>query len=184
MPAPIPDFSHGTATGVEIHTPYRWTPANAAARIAINIGASFADDVGAIAFQQDDGSVWTAIATGTGANKWVAVSVSATPSRANKAMVALTTVADGDKACATAVAFTPAVSGTNGGYIAVDCNGAFQDVGDGTKVGVSCYFSGDGGTTARALKSVIAGDFLYWNGATVAGFQLALSDRLSFHYPV
>lgn len=62
---------HPAAASTEVHTPYRWTHANAAARVAENIGVVNADDVGCLSFQQDDGSVWTAVATGTGAGKWL-----------------------------------------------------------------------------------------------------------------
>lgn len=98
-------------------------------------------------------------------------------------MTASVTVNDGDLACATAVAQTPAASSTNGGYVFVDVDGTLVTPGDGTKVGVPCYFSGDGGTTARAMKSIVAGDFCYWN-QSVAGFNLAASDLISFLYAV
>lgn len=104
-----------------------------------------------------------------------------TPDRNNKAMTASVTVADGDVACATTIAQTPSSSSTNGGYIGVNVNGAAQFVGDGTKASVDCYFSGDGGTTARALRAVVTGDLLYWNGS-IAGFQLAVTDKVSFLY--
>jgi hypothetical protein len=98
-------------------------------------------------------------------------------------MVASVTVADGSLACATAVAQNPAASSAAGGYVFVEVDGALINPGDGTKVAVPCYFSGDGGTTARAMKSIVAGDFCYWNGS-VAGFQLAASDLISFIFPV
>lgn len=100
-------------------------------------------------------------------------------------MAALTTTVDGSQACATAVAFTPAPSTTNGGYVGFRLNGAFiTPIGDGTKVGVPVYFSGDGGATARALKSIVSGDLPYWNG-TVAGFNLdAATDIVDYSYPV
>jgi len=108
----------------------------------------------------------------------------ATPSRGNKSMTASTTTADGNVACATAVATTPAASTTAGGGIGVRVNGVNYLVGDGTKVAVDCYFSGNGGTTARALRSVVAGDLLYWNGS-VAGFELAAgTDKIDFVYDV
>lgn len=106
-----------------------------------------------------------------------------TGARANKGMTASVTTADGQLTCATAVAFTPASSSANGGYVAAALNGVLMRVGDGTKVGVECYFSGDGGTTARAMKSIIAGDLLYLNGS-IAGFQTAATDRWSFFYNV
>jgi hypothetical protein len=62
--------AHRTATDNEVHRPFRWTFANAAARTAINIGAIYADDVGCLAWQQDDNSTWLAKATGTGSSKW------------------------------------------------------------------------------------------------------------------
>jgi hypothetical protein len=98
-------------------------------------------------------------------------------------MVASVTAADNALACATAVAQTPATSSAAGGYVFVDVDGVIITPGDGTKVAVPCYFSGDGGVTARALKSIVAGDFCYWNGS-VAGFQLAATDLISFFYLV
>lgn len=121
-----------------------------------------------------------------GANESIQVTatggVSATSDRSNKHMAASATAADGDLACATAVAQNPAPSTTNGGYIQVIVDGLGQFVGDGTKVAVDCYFSGDGGVTARALKSVVAGDLLYWN-RTIALFDLAVTDVIDFIYP-
>jgi hypothetical protein len=99
-------------------------------------------------------------------------------------MAASTTVLDGAVACATAVAATPAASSAAGGYVGVLVNGIEVLVGDGTKIGVDCYFSSDGGATARAMKAIVAGDLLYWNGS-VAGFQLAsATDKIDFSYEV
>ncbi len=113
-----------------------------------------------------------------------AVGVSSSPVRANKNMVASATSADGQVATVTTVTITPATaSGGSGGYIGVAVNGVLYVVGDGTKVGVACYFSGDGGTTARSMLSVVAGDSLYWNGS-IAGFELIASDRIDFLYNV
>jgi hypothetical protein len=95
-------------------------------------------------------------------------------------MTASTTTNDGDLACATAVTRTPATSSTNGGYGGVRVNGLHVVVGDGTKTGADCYFSGDGGTTARAMKSIVAGDQLYWQH-TIAGYNLdAATDKVDF----
>jgi hypothetical protein len=108
----------------------------------------------------------------------------ATGERGNKNMAASDTAADGNQACATAVAVTPASSSTAGGYVGVRVNGVNYLVGDGTKVAVDCYFSGDGGTTARTMKAIVAGDLLYWNGS-IAGFQLAAAtDKVDFLYDV
>jgi hypothetical protein len=92
-------------------------------------------------------------------------STGGSPTKLNKSMSAQNTTADGQLACAVAVAALPI------GYVGVDVNGVSYDPGDGTKVGVPCYFSGDGGTTARAQGAIEIGDLLYWNGS-VAGFQL------------
>jgi hypothetical protein len=99
-----------------------------------------------------------------------------TPTTANKTMAASLTAADFDLACATAIAATPA----NHSYVAVVVDGVGQSVGDGDRTH-SCYFSGDGGTTARSFATLQAGDLLYWVGS-VAGFQLATTDRIDFQY--
>jgi hypothetical protein len=96
---------------------------------------------------------------------------------ANKSLTASVTTSDGDQATATTVASANAL----GGYVGVRVNGVHYLVGDGTKVSVDCYFSGDGGTTARAMSAIVAGDTLRWNGS-VAGFQLAATDRIDFLY--
>ncbi len=107
----------------------------------------------------------------------------ATVDRSNKQMAASTTTADGQVACATTVAQTPATSSTNGGWIEVLVNGVAYPVGDGVKT-TACYFSGDGGSTARTMKAVVSGDTLYWNGSH-AGFQLsAATDLVDFIYAV
>lgn len=105
-----------------------------------------------------------------------------TPARPNKGMAASTTVADHDLACATPVAVTPATSSANGGYVGARVNGVTYEVGDGDRTH-DCYYSGDGGATARLMKAIVAGDALYWNGS-IAGFQLAPTDRIDFVYPV
>jgi hypothetical protein len=101
------------------------------------------------------------------------------PTSANKNMASATTTTDNDLAVGTAVAFTPAFDG----HVEVTVNGVTARLGDGVKTGVECYFSGDGGLTARLIKDIVAGDFLRWNGS-VAGFQLAGPDRISFNYNV
>jgi hypothetical protein len=122
-------------------------------------------------------NVGVANSAGSGVAVALANHVHAVPvnTTGNKNMVASVTVADNDAATATVVAKANAL----GGYIAVSVNGVGPYlVGDGTKVAVDCYFSGDGGVTARALSAVVIGDTLRWNGS-VAGFQLAASDRIS-----
>jgi hypothetical protein len=98
------------------------------------------------------------------------------PSTNNKGMTASVTSADFQIACATALTATAA----SGSYIEVLVNGAQQELGDGVKTKDS-YFSGDSGTTARAISAIVATDVLYWVGS-VAGFQLAATDKISFIY--
>lgn len=96
------------------------------------------------------------------------------PATTNKGMVASVTASDFDIACATAVAGIP------NGYVAVNVNGVQQSVGNAVRT-QSCYFSADGGATARAYGAVALGDHLYWVGS-VALFQLAVTDVIDFIY--
>lgn len=98
-------------------------------------------------------------------------------STSNKGMTASATASDGDQATSTTVAANNAISG----YVGVRVNGIHYNVGDGTKLNVDCYFSGDGGTTARAMSAIVAGDTLRWNGS-IAGFQLSTTDKIDFAY--
>lgn len=100
----------------------------------------------------------------------------ATPSIANKFMQAVVTVNDGDLACNTAISATPAKTS----YVDVTVGGMQINVGNGVKT-TAAYFSGDGGTTARAYNGVVAGDKLYWNGSK-AGYQLDTTDDVSFDF--
>jgi hypothetical protein len=105
------------------------------------------------------------------------------PTLLNKSMPAQTTASDGDLACTTGVAQTPVVStDPQSGYVGVDVFGKWEHPGNGTK-NAACYFSRDGGTTAVTLRSVMAGDLLYWNGS-IAGYELEAGDLVSFHYNV
>lgn len=99
----------------------------------------------------------------------------------NKAIAAIATAADNDPATADgvgSVASTPA----GDGYVQVFINGLLQEVGDGVKT-KDCYFAADrlGATAARAIAAIAAGDYLHWVGS-VAGFQLAATDKIDFCY--
>jgi len=68
------------------------------------------------------------------------------------------------------------------GYVQVLINGIAVRLGDGSKTGCDCYFTGDAGATARAISAIAANDAFKWNG-TIAGFELANgSDRVDFLY--
>ena len=66
------------------------------------------------------------------------------------------------------------------GAINVIINGLNADESYGDRTG-ECYFSNDGGLTARASNSIVAGDTLYFNG-NIAGFDLSTSDTIDLVY--
>lgn len=103
---------------------------------------------------------------------------SGNPTKNDKGMAASLTSADNQIACATGITATPA----SGSFVTINVNGIQQILGDGVKT-KDCYFSGDSGTTARAINAIIATDKLYWNGS-IAGFQLATTDFIDFNYVV
>jgi hypothetical protein len=76
-----------------------------------------------------------------------------------------------------------AINSTPLGHVGVYINGVETDLGYGSTVSSSCYFSNDGGTTAKNIGNILSGDILYWN-TTVAGFALSteLPDRISLYY--
>lgn len=99
----------------------------------------------------------------------------AIPSQLNKNMIPSPTGVDGDVAIGSpGIGATPSLDG----YVAVMVNGQICHVGDGVKT-TECYFSGDGGTTARLIDDIVSGDTLHWNGS-VAKYEIATSDRLEF----
>lgn len=98
----------------------------------------------------------------------------------NKDMPARVTVNDGDLACDTAITNTP----SNDCYVMVMLNGRQQGVSDGpADVNNPFYFSADGGTTARTISDIAAGDSIYFRGS-VYGRQLNANDLISFNYQV
>lgn len=95
----------------------------------------------------------------------------------NKNMQASATSSDEDVACSTGITATPA----NNSYVMVFVNGIKVTLGNGVKTNCDCYFSADGGTTAKAISAIIATDLLYWIGS-YAGYELATTDRIDFEY--
>jgi hypothetical protein len=100
------------------------------------------------------------------------------PSNANKGMAGLVTTADFQPACATALASTPA----GDGYAGASVNGLMVEIGDGVRT-KEAYWSDDGGLTAKTLANVASGDQLFWV-QTVAGYPLAVTDRIDFYLSV
>jgi hypothetical protein len=78
-----------------------------------------------------------------------------------------------------------AINSTPLGHVGVYINGVETDLGYGSTVSSSCYFSNDGGTTAKNIGNILSGDILYWN-TSAAGFSLSpeLPDRISLYYIV
>ncbi len=101
-----------------------------------------------------------------------------TPTKQDKYITCLATVSDFDAATASGLTATPA----SDGFVEVMVNGQMQHLGDGVKT-ADCYFSSDGGTTAKTIANIAAADILYWVGS-VAGFQLAVTDKLSYNYNI
>lgn len=66
------------------------------------------------------------------------------------------------------------------GDVTVTINGLNVDIGNGAK-DEACYFSNDGGTTARLIADITAGDTLYWMGS-IAGYELETSDEIDIKY--
>lgn len=117
--------------------------------------------------------LWVCLTSTTGAAIWWLLDW--TPTTTNKNMTCSETTVDG----ALATANTLLSHGLTGGYVQVMVNGIQVSVGDGVKT-KDCYFSGDGGTTARAIVDIVAGDRCYWMGS-VAGYQLATTDVMDWN---
>ena len=66
------------------------------------------------------------------------------------------------------------------GAVIVKVNGLQVSLGNGAKDGAA-YFSGDGGTTARLVADIVAGDELYWMGSII-GYQLEADDEIDVVY--
>lgn len=89
--------------------------------------------------------------------------------------VASITTANGQLATSTTLVKTPI------GAIKVGVNvGNNVTLGNGVKT-TDCYFSADGGATAKTFATIAAGDSLYWNGSIV-GYQLDANDTVIFDF--
>lgn len=100
----------------------------------------------------------------------------AVPVSDNKAMAGIATSSDDDPACG-GIMHAPAA----GSRVAVRINGVDAIVGNGTKVGVDCYFSDPGDTVAKTFHDIVAGDILRWIGS-YAGYQIAVTDEIDYDY--
>ena len=68
-------------------------------------------------------------------------------------------------------------------FIEINVNGSIIDVKDGTGTNQTCYFSSDGGLTAKTYTQLSIGDTLYWNGI-LAGYDLDGDDRIDMTYQI
>jgi|TARA_B100000768_G_C11274631_1_gene375262 hypothetical protein len=87
----------------------------------------------------------------------------------------LTTSVDGDS---TGIQIT--YSPFSDGAIVITVNGLGANIGDAVK-NQACYFSSDGGTNAKAVANISAGDTLYWNGS-ISKFELDPTDEIDLIY--
>src|SRR3990167_1821384 len=99
------------------------------------------------------------------------------PTSANKDMTPLVTAGD-DQPTGLTMAATP----VGQRFVRVEVNTNSYTVGDGVKT-KDCYFSGEGGVTARAFGAIVLGDELYWNGV-IAGFDLDARGRGRFDHAI
>jgi hypothetical protein len=99
------------------------------------------------------------------------------PSTDDQGITGLLATAQGDPIC------TPGLTDTPAGRVDVFINSQRQFVGDAVKT-ADVYFSGDSGTTARALADIVASDtcHLGTTGAAVGG--TTTSDLIHFCYNV
>ncbi len=87
----------------------------------------------------------------------------------------LVTTSDEDSTGIT-ITYTP----FNDEPVSIEVNGLECNIGDGAK-DEACYFSGDGGATARTMEDITAGDTLYWMGS-IAGYELETDDDIDIEY--
>lgn len=99
------------------------------------------------------------------------------PTADDKDLTPASTSGDGS---ATGITLSNQTFGTS--YVSVFVNGLLVTLGNGVK-SKDCYFSPDGGTTARAVSDIAKTDELIWNG-TIAGYDLDSSDRVDLEYDV
>jgi hypothetical protein len=85
------------------------------------------------------------------------------------------TSSDGDTTGLT-ITYTP----FGDGAVIVKINGLQINLGNGAK-DQAAYFSADGGTTAKSVAAIAAGDTLYWMGS-IASYELETDDDIDFVY--
>jgi hypothetical protein len=109
------------------------------------------------------------------ANKAYVDGIASSPTTLDKARNPSATSGNGSTT-GLAISATP----SHDSYVNVSINGVSCIVGDGIKT-KDCYFSGDGGTTARNIADIVSGDVLYWNGI-ISDFDLITGDEVDFFF--
>ena len=112
---------------------------------------------------------------GAGGFKWVTLAAAASPTSSDKDQASAVVSTDGGTTGIT-ITSTPA----SDSYVKVEIDGIGFVLGDGVKT-KDFFFSADGGTTARAIADIAAGDTLYYN-AVIVGADLAVTDNISLFY--
>jgi uncharacterized protein YjbI with pentapeptide repeats len=137
--------------------------------------AKLGSDVAGNGLTGGNGAALAVLAANTSVNVATGGVKAAVPVLDDKARAPSGAVTTDEATTGLTITKTPAA----GSYIRVSLNGVGVELGgDKTK---DCYFSDDGGTTARALASVVAGDTLYWN-AVISGVNLSTDDEIDFDY--
>lgn len=174
--------SSGSANGIYIVASGAWARAGDADSSTELRGAVVTVEKGAVNADKRFAQTADDIVLGTTSLTWVDIGTgtpAAFATTSNKNMSASVTTADFQVACATTLSAKPAGSNQ---YVAVLVNGLGESVGDGVKT-TSCYFSSDSGATAKTFATLAGGETLYWV-QSVAGYNLATTDRFDFSYSV
>tara|TARA_Y100000034_G_scaffold67010_1_gene80863 strand:+ start:2207 stop:3811 length:1605 start_codon:yes stop_codon:yes gene_type:complete len=158
-------FVDGMIARINIGNFYEWDSTNLAADDGTNVIKP--DDIGVLAPGR-----WLLTTLGGGGGGGGGI-----PTKDDKSLVPLVTVGDNATTGIT-ISTTP----VGDGYVTVRVNGTSYELGDADKT-KDCYFSVDGGATARAIAAIVVGDTLYWNGV-LAGFDLAITDEVDLDYDI
>jgi len=138
--------------------------------------AKLGSDVAGNGLTGGNASALAVLAANTSVNVAVGGVKAAVPVKDDKALAPTGAITTDDADTGLTITKTPAA----GSYVKVSLNGVGIEVGDGVKT-KDGYFTGDSGTTARAISAVVATDKFFWN-AVISGVNLSTSDEFDFDY--
>lgn len=138
--------------------------------------AILGSDVAGVGLTGGNGSALAVLAANTSVNVASSGVKAAVPVKDDKALNPASAVSTDEASTGITITKTPAA----GSYVRVSLGGVGFELGDATKT-KDCYFSSDGGTTPKAISSIVATDTLYWN-AVIAGVNLSTSDEIDLDY--